>query len=79
MISVRTETALAFLGAGLQVRELGQEMLGVIGLIQLGLVGRSHGLAFDALPVDLLEPRVRFDLFGISRTATEARVRILVQ
>lgn len=73
------EAALSISRAWLQVRELRQEVLGVIGLVQLRQVWWRHRLVLDACPVDLIEPRVRFDLFGIGRSAAQTLVRVLMQ
>ena len=72
VVTLRSETALALLWTRLQVRELWQEVLRVVSLVELGLVWRRHGLVLDALPVDHFEPGVRLDLLSIGRSATKS-------
>ena len=79
VIPFGSETALTILRTRLQVRELWQKVLGVVGLVELGLVRRRHCLVFDACPVDLIEPRMRLYLICISRSATQTCVSVLVQ
>ena len=79
MVAIRSEAALALLGTRLQVRELWQEVLSVVGLVELGLVRRRHLLVLDPGPVDLLKPRVRLNLLGICRPATQSLIGVLVQ
>lgn len=79
VIALGAEATLLLLRAGLQVSELRQEVLSVVSLVQLGLIRRGHRLVGDALPINLLEPWVRLDLLSIGWSATETRVRVLVQ
>ena len=72
VVTIWSETTLTLLRARLQVRELWQEMLGVISLIKLWLVRWCHGLVSDARPVDLIEPGMRHDFLCIGRSATQA-------
>ena len=79
MVTIWSETTFTFLWARLQVRELWQEMLGVISLVKLWLVWWRHRLVGDARPVDLVEPGMRHDFLCVSRSATQARVWILME
>ena len=79
MVALGSETAFALLRTGLQVRKLWQEVLSVVGLVQLGLVRRSHRLIGYLSPVDLLEPWVRLNLFSVCGYASQALIRVLMK
>ena len=47
-------------------------MLGVISLVELGLVRWRHGLVLDTSPVNLVKPGMRLDLLGVSNSTAQA-------
>ena len=79
VISFGSETVFSVLGTGLQIGELRQEVLGVVRLVQLRLIWWSHGLAVDLDPIDLLEPGVRLDFFGVGWPTSKSLVRVFVE
>ena len=79
VVALRAEAALAVRRTRLQIGELRQEVLGIVGLVKLWLIWRGHRLVGNLGPVDLLEPGVLLDLLSVSGSASQALVRVLVQ
>ena len=75
----RIEATFVLLRTRLQVRELGQEVLCVVSLVELGQVRWRHGFGADGVPVDGREPGMTLNFLCVGGSTTQTLVRVLVE